>query len=368
MSAAAPTVATPPRAGRFWRRGLRIALLIGSISTTVALAFSQSFWITFVYSASIATGCWFFIDSGRILTARWQQRALPAEQRASWPGWRAMVLILVVGTALGYSAGNAFANFVLGLDNAGLVASDPRQAFAMLLFALIPGVGVTYFFYSRAQVAKTEARALAAQREAAEHQLRLLESQLEPHMLFNTLANLRALIAADPQRAQKMLDQLIAFLRATLAASRTGVHSLDAEFARLADYLALMQVRMGARLATRLDLPADLERHALPALLLQPLVENAIRHGIEPKIEGGRVEVGAARDGDTLVLRVRDTGVGLALPTATSTERPAAGGGFGLTQVRERLATLYGNAASLTLETPDDAEGGTLATLRLPLQ
>ena len=366
MLAAAPTVTTPPRGSRFWRRGLRIALLIVAISVTVALAFSQHFWITFVYSTSIATCCWFFIDSGRILTARWQQRALPAGQRSAWPGWGAMALILLAGTALGYTLGNAFANLVLGIDNAGLVANEPRQALAMLLFALVPGVGVTYFFYSRERIAKTEARALAAQREAAEHQLRLLESQLEPHMLFNTLANLRALIATDPARAQAMLDQLIAFLRATLAASRTGVHPLAAEFARVADYFALMQVRMGARLATRIDLPQELARHALPALLLQPLVENAIRHGIEPKIEGGRVEVGAAREGEHLVLRVRDTGVGLAPAAASAHSAP--GGGFGLTQIRERLATLYGDAASLTLERPADAAGGTLATLRLPLR
>ena len=190
--------------------------------------------------------------------------------------------------------------------------------------------------------------------------MKLLESQLEPHMLFNTLANLRVLIALDPPRAQAMLDQLIAFLRATLSASRVGRHALGAEFSRLADYLALMQVRMGARLQTRLDLPDALATAPVPPLLLQPLVENAIRHGLEPAVAGGRIEIGALRDGGMLVLRVRDTGVGLAAPAGEGTR-------FGLQQVRERLATLYGERASLTLEAAGDAEGGTLATVRLPL-
>src|SRR2546428_7082195 len=120
----------------------------------------------------------------------------------------------------------------------------------------------------------------AAKHSAAESKLKLLESKLEPHMLFNTLANLGVLIGTDPPRAQAMLDRLIAFLRATLEASRSGSHPLAAEFARIADYLELMQVRMGARLRSRLELPDDLAALPVPPLLLQPLVENAIQHGL----------------------------------------------------------------------------------------
>jgi LytS/YehU family sensor histidine kinase len=199
----------------------------------------------------------------------------------------------------------------------------------------------------------------AAQRDVAETQLKLLESQLEPHMLFNTLANLRVLIALDPPRAQTMLDQLIAFLRATLSASRATLHPLSAEFARVGDYLELMKVRMGDRLQPEFDLPPGLAAQPMPPLLLQPLVENAIKHGLEPHVEGGRLVVSARRDGDALVLTVRNTGAGLSAA-------PADGTHFGLEQVRQRLATLYGEAASLTLAAADDADGGTLATVRLP--
>ncbi|MBW8778504.1 MAG: histidine kinase, partial [Burkholderiales bacterium] len=211
----------------------------------------------------------------------------------------------------------------------------------------------------RAQVA-------AAAHEATRARLDMLQSQLEPHMLFNTLANLRALIAADPTRAQEMLDHLIAFLRATLAASRQPVHALSEEFARIDDYLALMRVRMGERLRTSATLPPALAGLRVPPLLLQPLVENAIKHGLEPQRGPGELHVEAVLDGATLVLRVTDTGRGLDAAGQANAREPAqASSGFGLVQVRERLRTLHGDAAHFTLEPRDG--GGTLAEIRLPV-
>jgi LytS/YehU family sensor histidine kinase len=209
------------------------------------------------------------------------------------------------------------------------------------------------------RLAHARADAEAARRAAAENQLKLLQAQLEPHMLFNTLANLRVLIGIDPPRAQAMLDRLIAFLRATLSASRSSMHPLATEFERIGDYLALMGLRMGSRLQTQLSLPEELQAVGVPPLLLQPLVENSIKHGLEPKVAGGRIEVGAKRDGDMLVLSVLDSGVGLGAAAPPGDSR------FGLQQVRERLSTLYGSRAGLELQ--DAAGGGTLACIRLPL-
>ncbi len=185
-------------------------------------------------------------------------------------------------------------------------------------------------------------------------------------MLFNTLANLRVLIALDPPRAQAMLDHLIAFLRATLDASRAdtpGSHTLATEFERLSDYLSLIAIRMGPRLRWSIDLPDALRCQPVPPLLLQPLVENSIRHGLEPAIEGGTIEIRAAAESGRLVLSVRDSGVGLDLA------HPSPGGShFGLQQVRERLASLHGTAARLQLDAvPADQGGGTLARIELPL-
>jgi LytS/YehU family sensor histidine kinase len=269
-----------------------------------------------------------------------------------------MCSVIVLGTLIGFSTGSALGDWITGYRSASLLsAGNLRASLSLLLMALLLAVVLTYFFYSRGVIADREAAAQSAQRQAAESQLKLLESQLEPHMLFNTLANLRALIALDPRRAEAMLDQLIGFLRATLNGSRSAQHSLRAEFARLADYLSLMQVRMADRLNVHFDLPAALAETPIAPLLLQPLVENSIKHGLEPAVAGGRIDISAARDGAELVLRVRDTGLGF----------DAGADGFGLSQVRERLATLYGARASLEIVTAPDADGGTLAAIRLPL-
>ena len=166
--------------------------------------------------------------------------------------------------------------------------------------------------------------------QATEAQLKLLHTQLEPHMLFTTLANLHALIGSDPVRARDMLDRLAACLRATLSASRSSSHSLKAEFDGLQDYLELMAARMGPRLSYMLDLPAAMANLQMPPLLLQPLVENAIKHGRKPQVQGGSITVRASHDGSRLTLDVLDTGVGLG-PDQAGLD------GFELTQVRERL-------------------------------
>ncbi|HEU6456645.1 MAG TPA: histidine kinase, partial [Roseateles sp.] len=165
----------------------------------------------------------------------------------------------------------------------------------------------------RIKLERTEAKARAEtiERQALQAQLRLLQAQIEPHMLFNTLANLQGLIAIDPQQASQMLDHLIQYLRATLSATRAETTTLAQEFEAAEAYLGLMAVRMGARLAYRCILPAELRSARLPAMLLQPLVENAIIHGLEPKIEGGTVTVEASARAGLLEICVCDTGLGL---------------------------------------------------------
>ena len=351
------------RRARFAVRGLRSAGFGVFIGVALHLAFNMPLWSTLVHSVCIAGMCWFCIDTSRVVVARWlhrRNRLTTPLTEARWPGWPWMLAIIVIGTIVGFSTGNAVAGWITGHPSPGYLRGSLSQALSLLTLSLVPGVVITYWFYSRETIAAQEAAMLTAQRQAAEHQLKLLESQLEPHMLFNTLANLRVLIGIDPPRAQAMLDQLIAFLRATLSGSRSSLHPLSAEFARLADYLALMQVRMGSRLQTRFDLPDELAAAPVPPLLLQPLVENCIKHGLEPVVAGGRIDVSAARDGTQLVLTVRDTGAGLSNTGSDGTQ-------FGLVQVRERLATLYGAAASLELRAADGAEGGTIAILRLPL-
>jgi signal transduction histidine kinase len=365
LIAPVPPSNLPPPQARAWRanavQALRSLLFVLALATGIsalaALLSRQSFVPTWIYTVCITGGCWTAIRFGLELAMRWF-----GEGRPGWPTLPWTLVVVVVGTVLGYTVGNELGNLITGLRVPSLLSGVSRQVLVPLLVALVPGGALTWYYYTRERLAQAEAQAQAAQRAAAENQLRLLESQLEPHMLFNTLANLRVLIGIDPPRAQAMLDQLISFLRATLAASRAGQHALADEFARIADYLALMQVRMGPRLQVQLDLPEDLRALPVPPLLLQPLVENSIRHGLEPQVAGGALRVAARREGDTLRLTVRDTGVGL---TAAAVDG-AAGSRFGLEQVRARLAALHGASASLTLAPAADAEGGTLAEITLP--
>jgi LytS/YehU family sensor histidine kinase len=278
----------------------------------------------------------------------------------NWPGWGLMGPWVIVAGSVGYFAGHLLGDQFTGLHRAPDVFQNPRAVFLVLATVFAVSIGCVYFLYARGRMAVMEARTQAAMRSAAENQLKMLESQLEPHMLFNTLANLRVLIGVDPPRAQAMLDQIISFLRATLEASRSDAHPLSSEFARVKDYLEMMRVRMGTRLHFQLDLPAELATLSVPPLLLQPLVENAIKHGLELKVEGGRIDVTARRADNILTLSVRDTGAGLSA-------QPGNGTNFGMQQVRERIENLYGGAAALELESVNDDEGGVLATVHLPV-
>ena len=367
--APSPQAESGPWAG-FARRGLRnqvVCAVIAVLIWTMNTGTRGNLLTAWIYSTAIGSLCWLFIDGGRLLLARWLpgRQTMPAQHRARWPGPLWMAACIVAGSTLGYTLGTAIGDAITGFSTPGLLKNSTA-----LVISLIAAVAATWYFMATEKLNLAEAATETARREATESQLMLLQSQLEPHMLFNTLANLRVLITLDPPRAQAMLDRLISYLRATLGASRVGLHPLADEFDRLADYLALMALRMGPRLQVLLDLPADLRSLQVPPLLLQPLVENCIRHGLEPKIEGGRIEVRAERRGEQLLLTVRDTGVGL----DQAGTRPQHGGDpaapahshYGTRHVAERLATLYGARALFRLLPADDAEGGTLAEVSLP--
>ncbi|MFM9899690.1 MAG: sensor histidine kinase [Polaromonas sp.] len=345
-----PVTSTPPRLPLWGRAGSAVLanLLIAAGLTAVR---DVGFGWNLLYSQCIGLSIWALIELGR-------HRFIhhPDTQSAR------LVLIVPLAVGLGYTAGMAVADAVSGFNSWQHFMAQPRSASTgLLLLSLVAGSVITYYFLSREQLARERERTTQAQRQATEAQLKLLQTQLAPHMLFNTLANLRALIGTHPERATDMLDRLVAYLRATLQASRATTHPLQAEFDRLQDYLALMAVRLGPRLAFTLDLPAALAQQHVPTLLLQPLVENSLQHALEPHIQGGRITVSAQQQGAQLVLQVHDTGTAADLMALSCTDAT----GFGLRQVRERLATRYGSAASLHFSTP--AQGGLLASLTLPI-
>lgn len=329
-----------------------LAFCLAVSAIQVAIQPARGYEAPLVYSIAIGMSIWAVIDFGREL--------FPSAQDTGWPQGGTGLVLSTGGIVAGYLLGTLAGDGWFGWSSWD--GSGHTQLPASLIITAVAGSAGTYFFYSRGRARQLERAMQQARAQATEARLRLLETQLEPHMLFNTLANLRVLIATDSARAQQMLDHMVAYLRATLDASRNGSHTLRCEFDRLHDYLELMAMRLGPRLQYQLELPDGLASQAIPALLLQPLVENAIRHGLEPQVAGGRILVVARRAADRLVLEVQDDGAGMPAGVrdggggidgrgAGSDVGDATGSGggptrFGLAQVRERLATAFEGRAS----------------------
>jgi sensor histidine kinase YesM len=249
----------------------------------------------------------------------------------------------------------------LGGRSAGLVQALSRFWFtdelAVYLVILMAGFARSYYFQQKAR--QEEARRLEAQTEALEAQLteaRLvaLRMQLNPHFLFNTLHAISTLVDRDPGGVRRMIARLSELLRHVLDEEAPQEVPLSEELAFLDDYFEIQSIRFQGRLDTAVDVPPSLSDAQVPNLILQPLVENAIRHGASQVRGVGRIAVRARRDEEALVLWVTDNGPGL--PAAPED-------GLGLRNVRARLSELYGDRQSLTLEALDD---GTRAVLRIP--
>jgi len=291
-AACASALALPPpmtalaAANIRWRKRLpRQCLVLLAVCLVISVLLyaldGGKFGVKLTYSLCIGLACTLINDlSWLILAAGYDRqrslRGLPPSSAPFNTGWAGILPAAFICLLLGPPLGQWMADSLLGFRSTNLFDfSNPTTRVTLLISGLATLVLILVLSGDE-RLASARAQAEAAQRLAAENQLRMLQSQLEPHMLFNTLANLRVLIGLDPNRAQAMLDRLIAFLRATLNASRTTLHPLSSEFQHVDDYLALMTIRMGPRLSVKLDLPADLGTVQVPPLLLQPLVENCI--------------------------------------------------------------------------------------------
>jgi LytS/YehU family sensor histidine kinase len=207
-----------------------------------------------------------------------------------------------------------------------------------------------------ARSAESHADEESIERRVVEARMAALQAQVEPHFLFNTLALIGQLIETDPPQAARIHQNLIDYLRATLPQMRArGTGTLGRQIEMSRAYLAIMQARMRSRLAVSIDVPGDMLSATFPVMMLQILIENAIKHGLEPKIDGGRIDIRAAVDGQMLQVDVIDDGVGF---------NTFAADGVGLANVRERLRIQYGNRAQLVIEAP--LTGGTRASIRVP--
>ncbi|MFC1884676.1 sensor histidine kinase [Thermodesulfobacteriota bacterium] len=273
-----------------------------------------------------------------------------------------IVLILIPAILIGVSAG-----FILGFKFAGL---DTSELFGMRFFlryfiiSTIFGVVISYFFFSKeimeakeATIQEERIKRLDTEKKAVETNLRLLQAQIEPHFLFNTLSNVLSLLDTDLDKGKSMLEDLIHYLRTTLSKTRDAVTTIGEEMQIVEAYLKIFKVRMGERLEYNISIPDEIKNIEFHPMLIQPLVENAIRHGLEPEIKGGEIWIKGSMDGNILRLEIADTGVGL-----YENSNP----GMGIDNIKERLKSLYGDEGRLILK--ENHPSGLKAIIEVPYE
>lgn len=305
------------------------------------ISFEESFWINFVFSQCIGLSI-YAINSTVMCRV--------ADKR-----WRWMTLIFTFPGSIMF--GVTLAAWITGVGD----WSDPKAWVAVVIGLFFGGIGsITYFLSQRieqldAEVKQRRMNEMESEKRQMEAQLKMLQAQIEPHFLFNTLANVSSLIDTDPALSKKLLERLNDWLRIALVRARSDTATLGDELEMLENYLQILKVRFGERLHWDTDVDGEARSMVFPPMLLQPLVENAVRHGIEPKIGGGSIGIRSILSEDSLRIEVRDTGVGLLNKD---------GVGAGLANVRARLATLFGDKGRLSIH--DDRTGGVVAILELP--
>jgi signal transduction histidine kinase len=270
----------------------------------------------------------------------------------------ALVAAVVISSGLGIAARLALAGWFVSAKWEDIRAFSayvwPRYAIIGALLTIVAEL------YRRERASLAEAQhaeldAAALERELAAARLQALQAQIEPHFLFNTLANVRRLFDEDPQAGRTMLEMLMCYIHVALPGMRRRESTLEDEAALIEAYLHIHRVRMGARLAFVVDIPRALRSACVPPMMLLTLVENAVKHGLNARPDGGRIHVTARIDDARLALTVADTGVGFGSGSGT---------GLGLANISARLASEFGERATLLLQ--NNELGGATASIVLP--
>jgi signal transduction histidine kinase len=345
--------------GFTWRR---FALLCG----IVAIAASGHGVVTFLRTGktvgdALAAYAWQYASLFLFFGAVWTAVVAAANWAPARTAPRIATLALAVvgGIVAGTLLSGPLTAWVHDKDAPTLL----KEISAIVLWSHVIAAGVLGWFFfvreeeSAARLHQEDMRRERETRELAEARLMVMQAQVEPHFLFNTLAHVRRLFKTDPPAAQAMLAHLARYLGAMLPQMRKADATLAHELSLALAYLSVQKIRMGPRLAVHTDVPDALGALDFPPMMLVTLVENAIRHGLNPLPDGGRVRIQARAGDGKLRVQVADSGAGLS---------ESSGAGVGLANVRARLTTLYGgNARFLLAQNP---HGGVTATIELPLQ
>jgi sensor histidine kinase YesM len=349
-----PNTLLPIDAFQFTRKNLLQAVLVNAVVNTLiavfltVIGFSESFLVAFIFSQCIGMSIFFSsllaIPLYKRLTSMQAQLAL------------IVVTILsgsVLGTLLGMLA-NGFHPVQFIQHYFGLFS---RIVFLGLVFGSI----MSFIFISLGRLAAEKVKRLEGEKDRVEAELKLLQSQMEPHFLFNTLSNVLSLIETDAGKAHRMLESFTSFLRSSFVTARQRTVTLGQEIDVINSYLAVLSIRMGGRLRYHVTLPSELRTCIIPPLLIQPLVENAIKHGLEPSREGGEISIEALLTrGNRVRVTVKDTGVGMQEHSAHP------GAGIGLENIRKRLDLLFGSRAAMTIE--ENLPSGVIVTIEVPYE
>ncbi len=261
------------------------------------------------------------------------------------------VFIILIGMVCGILIGHLMAASILQQVLPTFMWGWKKTFLKNIGLWLVLVAAIGYFFYSKKhlQISKEiiqqeRINRLSSEKQALEANLRLLQAQIEPHFLFNTLSNVLSLIDTDPAKGKSMLVDLIHYMRTSLSRTLPVATTLNQEMDIINAYLNIQKVRMGERLRFTIELPDALLEHPFPPMLLQPLVENAVKHGLEPAIEGGEITIKVVEENGLIRIEVQDTGNGF------SSYETA---GVGITNVGERIRLLYGDEGRLILEAND---------------
>jgi sensor histidine kinase YesM len=268
------------------------------------------------------------------------------------------VSIIVAAVMLGAFAGTILGALANGYDPLQLIRENSRFFAQIVLIALLFGSIISYIFISLAKLSEEKIKRLDMGKNAAETELKLLQSQMEPHFLFNTLSNVTSLMDSDRGKAKHMLESFTAFLHGSFMTARQRTVTFDQEMDVVKNYLDVYSVRMGDRLAYTIDVPDSLRPVMIPPLLIQPLVENAVKHGLEPAIAGGEITVRAEREGDMVRISVADSGMGI--------DVTGTGNNIGLGNIRKRLELMYGDRGRLFLE--ENTPRGVKVVVEIPYE
>ncbi|MCY4129221.1 MAG: histidine kinase [Gammaproteobacteria bacterium] len=316
-----------------------------TLVATVLTFLNGEIWLNYVASYSIGMTC--------MSLQLWVHERRPESWNREWVTVITGIVSLALGLLLGGALG-AFDPFFFYRSNPiGLVIGGIAcvvAAFVILLMGYIRDLET-----ERDAVRQQE---LVMERELATAQLRTLQAQIEPHFLFNTLANVQALIERDPSTASELVDSLTNLFRVSLDYSRSSNGTIKKEIELISSYLAVQEVRMGERLTFKIDVEDDLNDFELPPFLIQPLIENAIKHGLEPSAKPGSLEVQIAHIESAIQIVVTNTWE----PDHVNVD----GDGVGIENVKERLNSLYSNAAKLQISHP--TKDLFRVTIELPLE